>query len=220
MLLCVSLVWPTKFENTLSFVQNWFDVWKFTENVRNFNFGNFGLKFLFLKIKSSHTHAFCSSISMVWVVPKCFFSKTMFFLKFSEPLLVLIDPFYFSINRIFLKNVLTSLCLFQSIETIFRSIETCKSGSLKTHIWLVQITFSNFFLSLRLGKAPLRIFVVFLHFSCKESLSLSWYVHITLSFSFIFCFTCIEGLFLDLAIFWGFWWFKPYFVKLIIGFLF
>ena len=49
---------------------------------------------------------------------KCFelflnvFSKTVFFLKFSEPLPVSIDPFYFSINRNFLKIVFTSLCLF------------------------------------------------------------------------------------------------------------
>ena len=64
--------------------------------------GNLGLKFLFLKITSSHTHAFCSSISMLWVVSE-FFSKTVFFLKFSEPLLVSIDPFYFLINRNFFK---------------------------------------------------------------------------------------------------------------------
>ena len=152
---------------------------KFMENERNFNFGNFGLKFLFLKIISSHTHAFCSSfqcfelflISMLWLVPKCFF-KNCVFLKFSEPLPVLIDPFYFSINRIFFKNALTSLCLFQSIETDFRSIETRESGFLKTQIWLVQTTFSNFPLSLRLGKAPLRFFFfIFSQSFCKVFLS-------------------------------------------------
>ena len=79
-LLCVFLVWPTKFANTLSFVQNWFDAGKFIENVRNFKFGKIGLQFLFLKIISSHTHAFCSSISMLWDVSKTF-SKIVFFLK-------------------------------------------------------------------------------------------------------------------------------------------
>ena len=134
-----------------------------------------------------------------------FFPKTVFFLKFSEPLLVSIDPFYFSINRNFYKIVLMSLCLFRLIETVFRSFETRESGFLKTQIWLVQTTFSNFHLSLLLGKAPLRFFVIFGQSFCKVFLSLSRYVHCTLSFSFIFCFTCIfsciEGLFSDLAYF-------------------
>ena len=127
MLLCVSLVWPTKFANTLSFVQNWFDAWKFMENVRNFIFGKIGLQFLFLKIISSHTHAFCSSISMLWVVPKFFFKNCVFFFPqilwastsfdwsimffdqsklfwncfkfFNEPLSVSINWNCFSINR-------------------------------------------------------------------------------------------------------------------------
>ena len=65
--------------------------------------GSLGLKFLFLKITSSHTHAFCSSISMLWGVFWFFFFLTVFFLKFSEPLPISIDPFYFSIDRNFLK---------------------------------------------------------------------------------------------------------------------
>ena len=65
------------------------------------------------------------------------FSKTMFFLKFSEPLPVLTDPFYFSIDQNFFKNVLTSLCLFRSVKTVFRLIETRESGFSKTQIWLV-----------------------------------------------------------------------------------
>ena len=51
------------------------------------------------------------------------FQKIVFFLKFSEPLPISIDPFCFSINRKFLKNVRESLCLFRLIETVFRSIE-------------------------------------------------------------------------------------------------
>ena len=57
---CVCL-WSDQpsFANTLNFVQNWFDTWKFMENVRNFKFGKFGLQFLFLKIISSHTQVPC-----------------------------------------------------------------------------------------------------------------------------------------------------------------
>ena len=69
------------------------------------------------------------------------FSKTVFFLKFSEPLPVSIDPFYFSINRNFFKIVLTSLCLFRSIETVFRSIETRESVFFKNS----DLTCSNYF---------------------------------------------------------------------------
>ena len=39
---------------------------------------------------------------MLWVDSKCFFQKTVFFLKFGEPLPISIDPFCFSIDRNFL----------------------------------------------------------------------------------------------------------------------
>ena len=72
--------------------------------------------------------------------------------------------------------------------------------SLKNQIWLVQTnffkTFQNFFLSLRLGKAPQRFFFIFLQISCKVSLSLSHYVYITLPFALIFTFSCIISWFL------------------------
>ena len=112
---------------------------------------------------------------------------------------------------------------FWLIEPIFRSIETafkifCEPLSvsinrnwflinqnswirfLKNQIWLVQTnffkTFQNFFLSLRLGKAPHRFFVVFLQISCKVFLSLNRSVHITLPFALIFTFSCIISWFL------------------------
>ena len=130
-------------------------------------------------------YAFCSSISMLLVVFEFFFSKTVFSLKFSKTLPVLIDPFNFSINQNFLKYVLESLCMFRSIETdfrsiqifkivlsslcsfrsieaIFQSIETRESGFFKKlKLDCFKPTFSNFPLSLRLGKAPLRIFCRF-----------------------------------------------------------
>ena len=136
-------------------MQNWFDAWKFMENVRNFNFGKIGLNSLFLKIISSHTHAFCSSISMLWGVSKmclCYFQKLCFFiknfvslcllrliqfvfrsieivLKFFKEASVCFDwSIYFSINQNCFKNFKRSLCLFRSIKTDFRSIESCESG--------------------------------------------------------------------------------------------
>ena len=76
------------------------NLWKMFENL---NFGKLGLKLLFLKNISSHTHAFCSSISMLWGVSKmclCYFQKLCFFLK----------------NFV-------SLCLIRLIQSVFRSIE-------------------------------------------------------------------------------------------------
>ena len=83
-------------------MQNRFDAWEFMENVWNFNFGKIGLNSLFLKIISSHTHAFCSSISMLWGVSKMclwFFQNCVFPKKFCEPLSASIDPICFSINQ-------------------------------------------------------------------------------------------------------------------------
>ena len=104
LLLCVFLVWSTKFANTLSFYAKqfwWLKIlWKMLENL---NYGETGLKTLFLKNITSHTHAFCSSISMLWGVSKmclCYFQKLCFFLK----------------NFV-------SLCLIRLIQSVFRSIE-------------------------------------------------------------------------------------------------
>ena len=113
--------------------------------------GKLGLKMLFLKNISSHTHTFCSSISILWDVSKFFFKNVFFPQKFCEPLSASIDPICFSINQ---------NCLFVSINWISRI------RFLKIYIWLVQTTFSkafqNFFsLSLRLGKAPQQIFFHF-----------------------------------------------------------
>ena len=59
MLLCVILVWPTKFENSFNYMQNVFETWKFQENCLTILFlGKLGSKEMFLKNISSHTHAF------------------------------------------------------------------------------------------------------------------------------------------------------------------
>ena len=52
--------------------------------LENLNFGKTGFKTLFLENIRSHTHAFCSSISMLWGVSTmclCSFQKLCFFLK-------------------------------------------------------------------------------------------------------------------------------------------
>ena len=227
MLLCVSLVWPTKFANTLSFMQNWFDDWKFMENVRNFIFGKTGLNSLFLKIISSHTHAFCSSISMFWVVPKFFFSKTVFILKFCEPLPVSIDPIYFSINRNSFKSFKESLsvsidptcfsinrkCLWNCFKIFEKSLPVSINRNswirfLKNQIWLVQTTFSKLSLSLRLGKAPQRIFCHFppnflLSFSLPKPVCL-YYPSFCIDFHIFMHYLMVFGVIFELCTIWVF----------------
>ena len=112
-----------------------------------------------------------------------------------KPLSISIDRNCFEI--VFL-NFLTSLCLFRSIETVFRSIETRESRFKKFRFDLFK-TFQNFFLSLKLGKAPLRFFCrfppIFLQgFSLPKPV-----FYFTLPFALLFTFSCI-----NLMIFWVF----------------
>ena len=98
----VSLVWPTKFANTLSFYAK--QIWClriYGKCLMILILGKLGLKLLFLKNISSHTHAFCSSISMFWGVPKMcfvFFQNCVFLSKFKWVSVVSIDRVCFSIN--------------------------------------------------------------------------------------------------------------------------
>ena len=62
---------------------------------------------------------------------------------------------------------------------------------LKNQIWLVQTTFSKLFLSPTRQGSTTIFFFVFLQISCKVSLSISWYVYITLLFAFFFMISCI-----------------------------
>ena len=80
--------------------------------------GNLGLKFLFWK---SYHH-----ILMQFVLKfQCFelilnvFQKIVFFLKFSEPLPISIDPFYFSIDRKFLNMFKRASVCFNRLKLIF-----------------------------------------------------------------------------------------------------
>ena len=171
MLLCVFLVWPTEFANTLSFYAK--QIWClriYGECLKILILGKLGLKLLFLKNISSHTHAFCSSISMLWDVSKlCFvFFKKLCFLKKKkkncEPLSVSIDRVCFSINRnCFLKIKGAPVCFNQSklifdqskiLNQIFLKLSlTCSNSLFKS--------FSNFSLSLRIGQGLPSIFCHF-----------------------------------------------------------
>ena len=130
-----------------------------------------------------------------------FFSKTIFFLFFKNsifPEFRLIQSVFWSIEIAF--KILS--------EPLYVSINRKSWISFsKSHIWLIQITFSKLFqtpFSLSdLDKHNPQFFVVFNQIFCKVFLSPSRYVHISLSFSFIFSFTCIfsciKGLFSDYA---------------------
>ena len=122
--------------------------------------GKLGLKLLFLKNMSSHTHAFCSSISMFWGVPKMcfvFFQNYVFLSKFKW-VSVCFDwsSLFFDQLKLFLKNLKEPL--FVSINRNWFLINR-KSWIrfLKILFWLVQLiffkTFLNFSFSLRLGLA-------------------------------------------------------------------
>ena len=61
MILCVILVWLTKFENSLSFMQNMFDACEYKVNwLKILILGKLDSKQMFLKSILSHTHAFYS----------------------------------------------------------------------------------------------------------------------------------------------------------------
>ena len=133
--------------------------------------GKLGLKLVFWKSISSHSHAF---LFLIFNALRHVFKKSGFFLKrcffpdfrliqsdfrsieillknFSKPLPSSIDRTYFSINRTSWIKFFLKQCLTHS-KHFFKS-------------------FSNFPLSLWLGKAPLRIFYCFQPNFCKDFLS-------------------------------------------------
>ena len=112
LLLCVILVWPTKFENSLNYMQNVFETWKFQENCLTILFlGKLGSKQMFLKNISSHTHAFlCIKFNalMSFCINLLCFSIFFFFKEFWSIKLVS------RLIEITIK-ILVSLYLFQSV---------------------------------------------------------------------------------------------------------
>ena len=135
-----------------------------------------GLKLVFWKSISSHTHAFLFLIFMLWgkfSKIRLFFKKKkkkLFFQNFNWSNLI------FDQSKSFWK-ISVSLCLVRLIEPVFRSIEHRESSFFffKIVFWLIQNTFSNLFqtfLSLfDLARLHWRFFVVFQPNFCKVFLS-------------------------------------------------
>ena len=114
------------------------------EIVCNLNFWeNWVLNLGFVKIISSHTHAFFFKIFFNALrrgcIKFCWFSKILFFFyNFYR------SSLFFDQSKLRLK-ISVSLCLFRLIETVFQSIEFCDSGFLKFNVWLIQNTFLKVF---------------------------------------------------------------------------
>ena len=150
-----------------------------------------------------------------------YFSKKLFFQNFDWSNQI------FDQSKSCLKNSV-SLCLVRLIKLVFQSIEHRVSSFLKIVFLTDSNTFSklfsNFSLSLRLGKAPLKIFCLFsLKFLQGFSLtrpvrplypSFCFYFH-----DFMHKLMHFKGIFRTFQI-WDFCWINPLFLKLIIGFSF
>ena len=109
--------------------------------------GKLGLKLVFWKSISSHTHTFYSLYSMLWGV----FSKTrLFFLKC-----------YFFLEFRLIQSV------FWSIETNFQSIKNREQAFLKVRSWIIQLTFSKVLKLFSLSPIRTRLHIKFLLFSSK-----------------------------------------------------
>ena len=136
--------------------------------------GKFGLKLVFWKSISSHTHAFLFLIfnALRYVFKKSgYFSKKMFFPNFR-----LIQSDFRSIE-ILLKNFSKPLpgSIDRTCFSINRKswIQFFKNSVLTDSTYFFK-TFSTFSLSLRLGKAAQRFFVVFYLNFCKVFLPQGW----------------------------------------------
>ena len=141
-----------------------------------------------------------------------FKNRFIIFQKFCfSKISIEIVPIFLSIE-IVLKNYCESLSVSINRKSCVRF--------LKNQIWLIQITFSNSFFSLRFGQAQSSIFCRFRP-NILQGFPLPRPVCPLYPFFFIyFQFFMHWRVIFELSIFWGFLWFKPFFVKLIIGFLF
>ena len=153
---------------------------------------------MFWKSISSHT---CAFLFLIFNALRCVFKNQVIFSK--KMFFQIFDWFnlFFDQSK-FLLKYFVSFCLFQSIETDFRSIENRKSAFFfKIRSWLFQIiffkSFSTFFSLSDSARLHKEFLVIFLQNSCKVSLSLSLYVYFTLPFALFFSFSCIISWFLD-----------------------
>ena len=145
----------------------------------------FGRAFLLILM---HFYILCSMLWGKISKNQVFFSKKHFFQNFNWSNLI------FDQSKSCFKNSV-SLCLVQLIEPVFRSIEHRILGFLKTSSLTVSNilfkSFSTFSLSLWLGKAALKFFVVFFLNFCKVFLPQGRYDHFIPLLVLIFIFSCI-----------------------------
>ena len=164
-------------------------------------------------------HFFIYNFSMLWgevASNSVDFQKLIFFYNFDR------SSLFFDQLKLRLK-ISMSLCLVRLIEPVFRSIEHRESSFLKKLRFDLFIYFFKLSsLSLRLGKAPLRIFCRFQPnflqgFSLPRPVrplypSFCFYFH-----DFMHKLMHFNGIFETFHI-WDFCWINPLFLKLIIGF--
>ena len=113
MLLCVFLVWPTKFENSLNLMQNMFNVWEFKENwLKILILGKLGFIHVFFE---KHFISYSCILFLKFNALRSFYIKLLCFSKlcFFFPEFQTIKPIFWSIE-IAIK-ILVSLCLFRSV---------------------------------------------------------------------------------------------------------
>ena len=89
------------------------------ENAKNFIFGKFGLKILVFENHNRHILMHFVLKFQYFELILNVFQKTVFFLKFSEPLPISINPFYFLINRKFLNMLERASVCFDRSKLIF-----------------------------------------------------------------------------------------------------
>ena len=132
-------------KNTFEFYAQLICCLKKREIVWNLNFWeNWVLNLGFVKLLSSHTHAF------FFIFFQCFEERL------HQILLIFKNSFFYNFDRLSLffdqsklrLKISVSLCLFRLIEIVFGSIEYRESGFLKFSVWLVQNTFSKVFFQL------------------------------------------------------------------------
>ena len=169
----MSLVWPTKFANTLSFYAKQFWCLKILI------LGKLGLKFCFWKTLHHILMHFVHQFQCFEVFLKCVFDffKTVFLLKnfVSLYLLQLIQSVFQIIEIVlkFLKKPL-SVSINRNWFSINRNswIRFLKYQSLTFQTYFSK-RFSNFFSLFELDKASSQFFVVFLQIFCKVFLFIS-----------------------------------------------
>ena len=160
----MSLVWPTKFANTLNFYTKQIRCLRiYEECLKILILGKLVLKLVFLKNFASHTHAYESYFSMLggfYAKTGLFFQNWAFFWNFDRSRL------FFDQSKL-VQNFLVSLYLFRSIEPKVLINQKWYKTFFKTRFSDESNTFSKKILpslSIRLSQGTSPIFCHFLSF--------------------------------------------------------